>query len=290
MLSERIYNIEGHTFDGLTNIWSYQGEKIPNLIETHKWSLVKFGTLGMSSIQSHAIYDKYLFAFNNTHTSVRIYNLETNSAITTVSMTATSGMHCNNACFGTKFYDENDEFPVLYTSGGSVGDYYTVEVFRVQHEDDTWSLTLVQTITLPTSSGQTSLSWSQIAIDPYTTKMWLRSNSYWARLVQPNLSESSVTMTESDIKEIFPISLVYDYNAHQQGFFIYKNISYSLMGVPSWGDIAYMKVYNLSSKSEINTINFTAAGFNFEPEGIGLYDGHLIISDNSGNLYRLYLE
>lgn len=272
--------------------YTYAGKHIPTFETRYRWSVKSYGYLGNRAWQSHAIYDKWLFAVDDTHPSIKVYDIENKEVVTTVSITTNSHNHANNACFGA-YYDETDDFPLLYISGAKSETDNIVEVYRVQNDNSTWSFTLVQTINLPTVTAENQLYWNSVAIDVEDGFMWayasLQSTKItWAKFAIPSVGESVVNLSDSDMLDWF---IVHDGRASSmQGAYVSRGIAYLLAGVPSWGQKVCLKVYDLSAHSILNILNFTKEGLTFEPEGIGLYEEHLIISDYEGNLYKIYLE
>ena len=97
----------------------------------------------------------YLFQFSANNAIVRIYNLAEKRLVQSFLLNKeNSGFvkncHCNSVCFGSFFYEEGDEFPLLYVSTGYSSEGYTgALVYRILKDNHLFSFSLVQTIRLP---------------------------------------------------------------------------------------------------------------------------------------------
>ena len=99
----------------------------------------------------------------------------------------------------------------------------------------------------------------------------------------PNISANKIkiSLDSTEIIESFNIQT----NKVHQDATIYKNKLFQLRGGPGSGDIY---VYDLIEKRIIFIIDWKELGMQGEPEGIGWYKDHLVISNNSGQVYNMY--
>ena len=88
-------------------------------------SLEEFGNLIGNSYQSMALYGDYgvfLYTYDNTldHIKATIYNIKTFERVCSVTLPYSFenfGLcHCNTSSFSRQFYDDNEDFPLLYIS------------------------------------------------------------------------------------------------------------------------------------------------------------------------------
>lgn len=98
-------------------------------------------------MQGVAIVDNFAIHFSNDCDIFYVYDLVNKRQVqqTTIQEAGTD-RHGNCLNFGTKKYDENDEFPLLYVSGHGGNMSKTLEVYRVQRNNGVWSITRVQVI------------------------------------------------------------------------------------------------------------------------------------------------
>lgn len=279
----------------------YDGNKIPSIeAGSYKIGYTKVcnshGAIESSvSVQACAAYNGYLFEFMNDNVGVNIYNLAASTPAfhSTVIPTNISTGHCNSACFGTMKYDNADTFPLLYTSGGQSADYNKVQVYRVTLDNDVFTITQVQDITMPVATEANRLYWAQIYIDDILGDMWYVGNhkgARWVRFKIPQIKDgdtviSSVVLTDSDvIDEFSTLGFV-----HQHGGIIVNGYCYIMDGVPIWGDTVYMRVFDVWGRKMINNaVNITRLAWTYEPEGIGLYDNHLYVNTQGNGIFKFF--
>ena len=108
------------------------------------------------------------------------------------------------------------------------------------------------------------------------------NNATIARFAIPDIRSSSVTLTDGDIKDIFPISVF----SHQQGAVIKDGYMYVFDGVPQWGDINYLRIIDLTKRRDFSVLNVTELGLTYEPEGAFFYKGELFCATNNAGLFR----
>ena len=105
----------------------------------------------------------YFFQFSNNNSIVRIHNLAEKKYIQELTLSIedrgfVSNCHCNSVCFGSSYYYDGDEFPLLYVSTGYACDGYTgALVYRVMKENELFTLSLVQTLRFP----ELDVSWTE---------------------------------------------------------------------------------------------------------------------------------
>jgi hypothetical protein len=301
---ERLTVLEdGGDFSGASVIGTYSGLQIPP-ITTHKFGYTKLMNSGgsSSSRQGCAAYNGYLFEFGNNNAYVNVYNLATGTFHSTVTPTNIRTGHCNTVCFSEIFFADGDTFPLLYVSGGSTADYHYCQVYRITLAGDVFTITQVQDLILPVPTAENDLYSSNVLIDckqGYGTQkgfLWVSGNRgargmYWAKFAIPDVVDSGgnaiaeVTLTDADMIEKFYTETTTD----RQSGIVIDGICYMVSGVPAWGDTVYFIAVDLWGKRLINNkVNMSAMGWAWEPEGLGLYDGHLYCNTQGNGIYKLY--
>lgn len=271
----------------------YGGEKVPSL---NRWMIGAKLLMANATCQAGAAYGNYFFQFTNRHSNMKVYDLTTNTLHSTVTMTSVASDHCNNACFSNIFYDSNDDFPLIYTSGSQTGSYNHVQVWRIQLANNVFSITKVQEITLPTGTTGNIWYWGQAYLDNERSYMWYSTsangNAHFMKFAIPAVFDgdsnvvSEVTLTDADIIDSFTTIP----NSNQQGGVVKNGILYLLDGVPSYGTYTKLYVYNLWSKSLINIIDiYNILGITAEFEGCGIWNDTLVANTNGRGIYAIYL-
>lgn len=103
------------------------------------------GSNGYEGRQGADCYGDYLFTFQKENTTCQIYNLVTKQKVADVVVEGLpTSNHNNTVCFGTQKYDPSDTYPLLYVNAG--------KVVRVQENNGTFTMTVVQNIACPSSN------------------------------------------------------------------------------------------------------------------------------------------
>lgn len=236
---------------------------------------------GSSSLQGGDCYGDFFFQFENHNSRVFISNFKTKEFLGTVSMTPNSKNHCNNVSFSRVFYETGDEFPLLYVSGSQSGTYNNIQVYRIKRENNLFSFTKIQEITLPKCSSENNLYWTGAVMDNENNFMYIYANSGGTQIAKfdiPDILQEEIVLTDEDILEQFTVSGF----THQQGAVIRSGLLYVMDGVPQWGDTNYMRIIDLVNKTDYDKINISALGFgNIEFESLSYYEDCFITASNS---------
>ena len=240
------------------------------------------------SVQGAACYGDYLFQFSDANTPVIIYSMKDKILIATVDLTKEEKNHCNNASFSNIFYKPNDEFPLLYVSGGSVGTYNRIQVYRITRNDTSFSFSMIQEIILPEASSINNLYWTDAIMDNDNSVMYVTSNSQNGHGVIsvfkiPKTSSSRIKLKDSDIIQQILIPSF----THHQGACIKNNKLYIFDGVPGWGDTNYLRIVDLIAKRDEFLINLTRKKFNLEVEGAFFWKNELYCITNGRGVYKI---
>lgn len=270
--------------------YKYEGEKID--VKSYQYTKELLFTESNSSssyIQGSACFGKYLFQFYDTNDTIDVFNLEEKSFTQTIRLTAVSTYHCNNANFGNEYYTQSDEFPLLYVSQENVAEHKCL-VYRVIGTEGSWSVKLVQTITLPTPSDD-FMWYPNCIIDTQNSKLIAAGlgNNPWSpgtnNVIRykvfslPKLNKGNVTLSLSDIED----SIEVKHYSTTQGGFILNNKIYQVFGM---SDSAQLNVTDLSTHKVISKINITGDGINVEPEGCFLYDNSICVNFVNGQIIK----
>lgn len=224
------------------------------------------------------------------------------------------GPHNNSVMFGNEYYDEKDEFPLLYTN--IYNNYANADnklkgvclVYRLQRNDISFKSTLVQIIEIgfvedeklwKSAEGSDVRPYGNFTIDTeksiyyaYTMRDGEKTTRYFAfdlpKVSQGEMCEEynvrKVVLQSSDILEYFDC----DYHHFVQGACCKNGIIYSLEGfTDSTDNPPAVRIIDTKLKKEIEYKRFKDFGINIEPEMIYFEDDICYYSDHYGNMYKL---
>ena len=244
------------------------------------------------SVQGASCYGDYLFQFQDHNTNVYIYNLKDKEHVYTFTMEPITSNHCNNVSFSNIFYEDEDEFPLLYVSGSGYGNYNHAQVYRIVRNNKIFSIIKVQEIILPKCNESNKLYWTGVIMDNENGFMYVYANhktsAQIAKFNIPDTSVPEIKLTEDDILENFSL----DKFTHQQGAVISNGFLYVMDGVPGWGDTNYFRIIDLEKHEDYAIYNVSEMGFNQEFEGLTVYKDMLIAPTNGSGIFsiKLYLK
>ena len=244
---------------------------------------------GGVSVQGADCYGDYLFQFQHANAAVFIYDLKNKEFVSKVELKAKSQNHCNNASFSRIFYEEGDEFPLLYVSGSQSGTYNHVQVYRITRASQVFSIEQVQEIILPQATSYNNLYWTGAVMDNENGYMYIYANTNGAQIAKlhiPDIYKNKVEMSEENILEQFSLG---GFN-HQQGAVIDRAILYIFDGVPAWGDTNYLRIIDLLKKEDVAKINIKKKGFTAEAEGAFFYKGELFCATNNSGIFKVFMK
>lgn len=251
--------------------------------------------------QSAACYGDYAFLISNKMINVRVFNMRNYSRIFDLKDQPPLGTgtiyHCNQACFGTQKYSEEDYFPLLYISQHqNKNNRSFIQVFRVLptsagygQEFTAFAFEKIQTIYFPVLTDDNSLGNVNAVIDTdnHFIYTYSRNNNTAAgnygkckisKFNLPNALEStSLTLSDNDILESFFINTS---AFNMQGGAYHEGLLYIGRGVPSAGYV-YLYVVDLTNRKLWFTVDLLNNGFSWEPEGAYFYKDDLYIGASS---------
>lgn len=164
--------------------------------------------VGRGSSQGADCYDRYLFVGNQDNRVMDVYDLEDKCLVGHINISGSAPRcHANNVNFGAKFYQEGDEFPLLYVSSGYITNQEEntsdVYVYRIKKGLDKqgkekFSATKVQTITLKEFNG-----WTDCICDNAQDALWIRYNHggkpTYLKYAMPNPHLANVSLSPNDV-------------------------------------------------------------------------------------------
>ena len=243
--------------------------------------------MSMNNHQSSAIYGDYIFAFTDKMAKVYLYNKRTQSLLYTLNQTEKDSLHhCNQSFFGTEFYDESDPFPLIYltvnnngtTAGGYMEAYRIIPVMGAG-DYESFTMELVQTVTLPIMSASNALGNANFVYNPNDKRLYTysRDNDSGSKICRitkwamPTLSQGDITLTEENILDSWETGVS---AVNMQGAAIKNNYLFIFRGYVTVGYI-YLYVFDLFRKERVATIDLLNNGFTMEPEGV-FFDGNVL--------------
>ena len=225
--------------------------------------------------QGGACWGDWFFQFSNYNNYVRVYNLAEKTLKQNYSINAkdkgfVKNCHCNSVCFGSSYFSEMDEFPLLYVSTGYTKDGFSgVLVYRVIKIDDLFSFTLVQTIRLPVLN---SSSWTEfIPAGEYCYVGYTGDFVYGGDVILDG---------NKDAIEVFqfppqPEKIKYSSNQgklYHNGKIIYPS------GIPQIGEDSVFFFLDLKSKTYEHIFSFPELGLYKEPESVFFWRNSLCVA------------
>lgn len=293
--------------EGTDKNYTYGGQRIR--LNEYSYDLDEFMTTdkpaSYSSLtwQGSTVYgNKFFRAVHSGKCAV--YDLSTKNATATDTFDLASAGEDNHAgCmnFSNKFYADGDAYPLLYVSGSAIGDFKcSVERLSTSGTSITGS-TLVQTITLDQTNfteadlesywGQPCWIVSNNALycfgAKYRTTSQRPENFYIVtKFAIPDTSESSVTLTASDVLEQWtsPFDTMIT-----QGCCIHNDYLFSAYGYGGQEYPDKIKVFSLSQKSCIAMldINETSVGNSIELQDLCVWQDTLICGNSLDKVYGI---
>ncbi len=224
-------------------------------------------------------------------------------------------IHSNSVSFGNEYYDENDEFPLLYTN--VYNSYQTSEdrlegvcgVYRITRSGSVFASSLVQVIKIGFTEnvllwksypGKTDVRpYGNFAVDKDGSTLWaftMRDKEKTTRYFSfalPKLKDgvycekygcSVVTLEETDVRSSFDAP----YSNFLQGACFADGLLYSTEGfTDSVSAPAKMQIIDVKNKEVYAVLDFYSYGMRTEPEFISVCGGRTYYADAAGNVFLL---
>lgn len=212
--------------------------------------------------------------------------------------------HSNAVQFGSEYFEDGDEFPLLYTN--IYNNYANAEnklkgvclAYRITRDGDNFTSKLVQVITVDFveddlwKSGDDVRPYGNFVIDRDKNRMYaftMRDKDKVCRYFAfplPKLSDGEqVLLKKEDVIEYFDCP----YHFFIQGATCYKGKIYSAEGFANNSEKApALRIIDLDKKEQIYHVNLLEKGYVEEPEFIDFDEnGTCYYSDANGNLYKV---
>lgn len=249
--------------------------------------------------QSAACYGDYAFFISARLMNIMVFNMQSNKNIFVLNQNPIGSnniYHCNQACFGTQRYSEEDPFPLLYISQfQNKENRCFITVFRVlptssgiDQEYTAFAFERIQTIIFPIATNENSLNNVNAVIDTdhHFIYTYSRNNNAEAdnylqckiskfNIPDP-LASSPVTLSDNDILDSYFIPTE---AANMQGGAYHDGLLYIGRGKPS---ARYINLYviDLANRKLWYMVELLNNGFSVEPEGAFFYKDDLYIGAN----------
>lgn len=272
----------------------------------------------ISGGQDGAIFNGYLFRFDSKG-SCAVYKTKDISCDSlpisrfVLDKSEIIAPHSNSVMFGNAYYNEKDEFPLLYSN---IYNNYSKNdnkmkgvtcVYRLQKSGNTFSTTLVQLIEIGFTEDSIWKSKSCDDVRPYGNFVIDSENSlYYAFTMRneenctrylsfnlPKLSDGEydkefdvnrVILKTRDIKNRFDC----EFHRYIQGACFHNGLIYSLEGfTDSEENPPAIRVIDVGEKAQKKMYLFSDYNLSIEPEMIDFENDICYYSDNHGNLYQL---
>ena len=221
--------------------------------------------------------------------------------------------HSNSVTFGTEYYQEGDEFPLLYSN--IYNSYAKSEdkmkgvcaVYRLTRNGNEFDTKLVQIIEIGFVEDTSLWASANGDVRPYgnfcidTEKriyhgFTMRDGDWKTRYFSfdlPKLCDGKydekfgvnrVILQKEDIKEYFDCP----YHRYIQGAICHEGLIYSVEGFDNDPtNLPAMRIIDTAQKKQTECVMFGDFGLVAEPEFIDFWDGICYYSDGHGNLYTI---
>lgn len=275
--------------------------------------------------QDGAIYGKYLFSINS-RAEVNVYDIESfgdvvapEDKIDSFKLDKWESIrpHSNAVCFGSEFYCEGDEFPLMYAN--IYNNYAKTDrplkgvccVYRVMREGTRFSTTLVQMIEIGfvedadlwkmSADADCDRPYGNFTVDRekgvfygFTMRSVKDGTRYFAfDLPHAHDGEmceefgvNKVVLRSEDIKYYFDT----DHHYYVQGACCHKSLIYSLEGFYTDELPPRLRVIDPVEKKQLMVVDLREFTPSIEPELIDFCGDVCYYSDEHGNLYIMDFE
>ena len=233
----------------------------------------------------------YFFQFTKNNFEVRVFDLSTKTLVQTINITNSlrgfvSDCHCNTVCFGTEYYSDEDQFPLIYVSTGYAADGYTgALVYRITQHNGRFFITLVQTIKFPVDKS----SWTEFIPGEQYAYLCYRSERVVFKVPMPKLKDGDCIISRNEAIETYQFTPQPDWMAtsRNQDRMFYQGKILFVSGVPP-GEASVFVVLNLDLRERERIIDFKKNGLESEPESIFIWRGDICVAFVD-KIVKLYL-
>lgn len=291
------------------NIYTYPGEKLgkTNDVRIKKIYRINGG-------QDGAVYGNYLFRFDAVG-NCGVYDLKTGGKLSSFRAGSVEKLkiHSNAVCFGKEYFEEGDEFPLLYSN--VYNSYQACEerleghlgVYRLTRDGVTFSASLVQVIrvgftedlslwkSLP-GNGDVR-PYGNFTVDAENGILWaftMRDKEKVTRFFSFPLPKKSDGVFDErfgcNVVTLEKGAMITDFDAPYsnflQGACFDNGLIYSTEGFSNTPSApAVMRVIDVNAKKQAAVLTFREWGMTIEPEFIYVCDGNIYYSDAVGDVF-----
>ncbi len=228
-------------------------------------------------------YGDLFFQFSSENNTVRVYDLFNKTLICESSIEGQNrgfvpSCHCNSVCFGTAFFTEYDEFPLLYVSTGyAMGGNTGALVYRVLRQNDHFSFSLVQTIKFPKYGTAT---WTEFIPGGDYCFLSYTSDYIVFKFQMPSVNEGDVVLSYQDAigSFQFPSPPEWIYTSRNQDRLYYRDKIVYVSGVPGSGETSVLVILDLFTETYEHIFDFTQMSLYQEPESVFLWRGDICVA------------
>lgn len=206
VVPDTIFNGVGTKGKVTTSNWAFNGYEFENYPMSHTFH------------QGVAIYGDYAIHFDNNSEYFFVFDIRNKRQVYSANFqTADANRHGNTLNFGTKKYSEEDEFPLLYGSGNEASlpatdIIKTIDVYRVQRDGNTWSVTKVQVIDF----SNTPVTYTNASF--HGDNLLLTRGSLLSEYRCPNVNEGNTySLTTNDLVKEYNNPYTYNFYPLIQG-------------------------------------------------------------------------
>lgn len=228
-------------------------------------------------------WNDYFFQFSTDNNIIRIYDLNEKALIQKLALYKgnkgfVSKCHCNSVCFGSSYYKEGDEFPLLYVSTGYTSDGYSgALVYRVVRNHGLFSFSLVQTIRLPVLKS----SWTEFITAGDYCYVCYTTDCIVYKMPLPSVHDGDVILDGSkDAIEVyqFPPQPEQIKISRNQGRLFHNGKLIIPSGVPQVREPSVLLILNLKNRAYEHIFYFPEMGLVKEPESVFIWNNQLCVA------------
>ena len=241
------------------------------------------------SLQGAALWGNYIFQCENYNKRLTVYDVVEKKYVGEIPLVYNKYYHNNQAAFSNIYFEDSDEFPLLYVSQILI-QAQNIQVYRIQRQDTLFNATLVQVIRLPNDTDENNLAHCNIVFDKLN-HFYLYSRNRTTCMGQiskwkiPDPHKGDVILREEHMLDHF--SLSYSLLYAQGGTMLGDKIYFG-QGIPGKSDLM-LRIVDVKTHDEFS-FDLKEMKFYKEPEGLMLYDGNFVLSTNRGGFYYLSLS
>ena len=246
------------------------------------------------NIQGASVAFGKLFQLHDGNKPIVIYDMKDGSFEREVIVEPVKTWHNNTASFSDARFEGNDPYPLLYASQENIKEHKAVVYRFTEGQDGTLKATIVQTIIFP-EPIEMGLYYPNLALDTESGFLYLTgfSRESWKDPARGNgvqiLRFRLPSPKEGPVIKLWTKDILarycFDFKLATQGAAIHGDKLYQVFGMPKESCLVCT---DLSTGEEI--FRYELNGIPGEPEGLGIHDGHLIVSCNDGHVYRSDLK